>query len=588
MCQKYKWDFKNIYQNIDEWKKDLNTIELITKEIVLLKGQLKQEEQFIKYVKLTEKINKKAHRLGIYLHLLDIDNTDQNLMILSSLFSNSINEISKKLNFVDPELKAIKQDLIISYLKNNNLKQYIKSYNNFFKNKKHILSLDKESLLLNTQKTRSFGYDIYSSLVFADKEKDYIQYKNEKRELDVTLYMEIITKTDPIKDQKLRIKASKIFSQNIVNKKHSLSKVYESIINFSIEECNIREYKSFYEYYTNADNFKLEMYKNLINISKNNKHIYHDYLKLLKKYFKLDNFYTTDQYLKMGNLSNEKISIEQGKQMVREALSFLGDEYLSNLETAWDDNKIDFLPSTNKRDGAYSSGGDGVNPIILMNWDYQFNSVNTLAHEIGHSVHTLFADQNNLHPLNNYPIILAEVASTINEKILFEYFYKKSKNKENKIFLLQNQISNIIGTFFRQIQFADFEYQSHKLINENNPINTDTFANLFETISKEHGYNFFDKYSDKLNYGWPRISHFFNSPFYVYKYATCIVGAYKIYDQIQKNGAEVLIKFLKAGGYKEPLEILKDFQVDYTKNETYTPLLEELKELINRLKNLIE
>ncbi|KAF5295622.1 hypothetical protein FQA39_LY12795 [Lamprigera yunnana] len=294
---------------------------------------------------------------------------------------------------------------------------------------------------------------------------------------------------------------------------------YQGILQTRFESVQIRNYNSIIESSLSGDGVDIEIYKKLLEVGKATIEPFNEYNLLVKDFFKFDKFYATDRSLKLVKEYKKTFTVEEAKEMIKKALS-----------------KLD----TNKRDGAYSTG------------------VNTLAHEIGHSVHTLFADEFQPYPLNSYPIILAEVASTINEHLLFDYLYNNSTDKNEKIYLLQNRISDLCGTFYRQIQFASFEYEASLMVEQGTPLTADGLSDLFNKSQTQFGYDIFDKLID-------------------------VTASFKLYDDIKKGNVDSTINFLKAGGHKEPLAILKDVGVDFTKTETYDPLINGIKEIKGRV-----
>lgn len=589
----YKWDFSHLYANDEQWQSDLQIVIGLAKEIADMKGKLNQEEVFYKYMDLDLEIDKIIHKLSTYLHYGDTDTSDQRFQVLEGNLINEFTKISTATAFISPEIKDIGEATILSWLEaRDKYKVYIRGMKKFFKEAKHILSAHDEELLSKVARGQGAIHGMYDTLAYADRHDEKIMYKGEEKVLTNSLMKEIDEDTDPIKDQELRAQASILFAKNFTEKKHSFTSIYEGILQSSVDSVKLRDYKNAIETSLDSDNIPVDIYLKLLEVGKKFIQPFRDYVLLIKEKFGMEKIYPTDYQLKLVHEYNKTFTVEEAKEIIRHALGILGDEYLANLELAWSANRIDYYEDTNKRDGAYSTGGAGVDPIILMNWDDKLNSVGTLAHEAGHSVHTLFADHNQPYPLSEYPIILAEVASTINEHLLFDYMYQKAESKDEKIYLLQQHIFTLIGTFYRQIQFANFEYQAHQLVEQDQPLTADVLAKLFKDIQNDYGYDVFDQYPAKddkenLPYGWPRVSHFFHSPFYVYKYAIDITASYKLYMDIKNGNVQSTINFLKAGGHKDPLDIMLDAGIDFNKEETYQPLIDGINGYINELKRLL-
>jgi len=586
--QQYKWDFSHLYENIDFWKADLAKISKLGDEVESLKNQLGTKEGFLKYLDLSKQLGNNANKLATYTHLGDVDQTATIYQELEGLLINEYQKISIKTSFVEPELKQVGREKIFEFLADEQYQQYRLDYELFFEQAQHVLSAHDEELLSKVSLSRGSIGAMYDSLAFADNQEVQIEWQGKKQPLTNAVLFEILEDSDPIKDQQVRLEAVRLQNQTFVNHKHSFAKIYEGILQGETESINLRNYPSVLEASLAGDSVPKAVYLKLLEVGKKFIKSFEEYNLLIKNHFKLDKFYASDRQLKFVSDYNQTFNVEQAQTIIRQALSILGDEYLKNLDLAWSKNRIDYYEDTNKRSGAYSTGGDGIDPIILMNWDDKLNSVNTLAHESGHSVHTIFADNFQLQPLNNYPIILAEVASTLNEHILFDYMYAHAQSKEEKIYLLQQRIFEMMSTFYRQIQFADFEYRAHELVQKGIPQTADSLADLFEQTQKEYGYQVFDQVDPNAkSFGWPRISHFFHSPYYVYKYAIDITASYKLYSDIKAGNVTTTLNFLKAGGSKRPLDVMLDSGIDFQKEATYQPLIKAMESYLTELKSLL-
>ncbi|CAH1759002.1 22845_t:CDS:2 [Entrophospora sp. SA101] len=327
---------------------------------------------------------------------------------------------------------------------NQDLQIYQHKFELFFRLDKYVLVEEQEKLLSQVSASRHLATELYDTLVYADRSPIFVEYEGKKQELTLSLYTKIMEQTQPQTEQEFRYQ-------------HSLAKVYEGILRTSIEELTIRGYQSTLAMGLIADNIPSKIYENLIAAGQANSNLLREFVQIKKNYLGLTKFYGTDNSLKIVGHYQQQFTVNQAIVLIKEVLTVLGPKYQEKLNLALQPGQIDYYEDTNKRQGAYSSGGEGVEPIILLNWDETLNSVNTLIHELGHSVHTLLAEESQPYPNAHYPIILAEVASTLNEHLLFDYLYRHSKSKDEKIYLLQNRIEEVIGTFFRQIQFAKFE-----------------------------------------------------------------------------------------------------------------------------------
>ncbi|RHZ37788.1 oligoendopeptidase F [endosymbiont GvMRE of Glomus versiforme] len=582
----YKWNFIHLFPHQQEWEKQLNNLNQIIQKLASLRGKLNELENFRQYLQWEKELTFQLTKLGQYLHYADLDLTNLDFQKLNTLYTNKCQEINTSLSWIDPELKKIGALTITKWIKQNkDLQSYQHKFELFFRLAKYILPEDKEKLLSQVSISRHIATELYDTLAYADRQPVFVDYQGQKQKLTLALYTEIMEKSQPKEDQDFRYEVSQKWVAYLSNKKHSFAKIYEGILRTSVEELSLRGYQSTLEMGLIGNNIPNEVYATLIQAGQENAKLYREFLQIKKKFFDLTNFYATDNSLKIISQYQRKFTVEEAVVLIKKVLQILGPEYQEKLNLALQPGRIDYYEDTNKRDGAYSSGGNGVEPIILMNWDDTLNSVNTLIHELGHSVHTLFAEENQPYPNASYPIILAEVASTLNEHLLFDYLYQNSQTKEEKIYLLQSRIEEIVGTFFRQIQFAKFEWESHQMVERGIPLNADLLADLFQKINEEFGADILDKKDpNKKFYAWPRISHFFHSPYYVYKYAVAITVSFKLYQEIKENNITNLLKFLKAGGHKDPLDILQDISINLNTINIYQPLLNNLKEMIKELK----
>lgn len=586
----YQWDFSLLYHDHKAWKKDLDSLALIVQKIVALKGQLHVRANFDLYHTYEEELNVKLEKLVLYLHYGDLNTTDETFVNLSNLFSVKTNNLYSLLTFIDPELIAIGEEQITSWIQElSHLSKFNYRYRHLFKTKQHILKPELEKMLANISQSRSLAFQMYDSLAFADKKPITFTYQGKKQTLTPATLLQVLQWSDPVRDQKLRYQINLKYNKHIIDKKHSFANLYQGVLQVNQEDVKIRNYSSVLAMALSGDDVSEKLYLNLIKFTRQHTSLVSEYEAIKCNHWKLERYYSTDASLKLADLPKIDYSVDESKTIIRAALKPLGSDYADYLEKAWSKNRVDYYASNNKRSGAYSAGGGSVAPIILMNWDNTLNSVNTLAHEIGHSVHTLFAQKHQPYPLYHYPIILAEVASTLNEHLLFDHLLTTTEDPQFKIYLLQNRIDELIGTFFRQVCFAEFEYSMHQRLKNNEPLTAKAMADFFYKLSKIYNpYPFAKQPSSAGRYSWPRISHFFHSPFYVYKYATSVVASFKFYQEIKNGNVENYISFLKEGGSKEPLTILKDHDVNFDEDNLYQILIKYTRNLIKTLAALLK
>ncbi|CAJ0747040.1 24894_t:CDS:2, partial [Entrophospora sp. SA101] len=358
-------------------------------------------------------------KLGQYLHYADLDLANLDFQKLNILYADKCQEITTALAWIEPELKKIE--------KNKDLQPYQHKFELFFRLAKYVLAEEQEKLLSQVSISRHISTELYDTLAYADRQPIFLDYEGQKQELTLTLYTKIMEKSRPREDQDFRHEVSQKRTAYLREKKHSFAKIYEGILRTGVEELALRGYQSTLEMGLIGDNVPRGVYANLIQIGQKKAQLYREFLQIKKKHFGLAKFYATDNSLKMTPQYRHQFTVDKATILSKKVLQILGPEYQEKLNLALQPGRIDYYEDTNKRDGAYSAGGNGVEP------------------------------ENQPYPNAHYPIILAEVASTLNEHLLFDYLYQNSQTKAEKIYLLQSRIEEIMGTFFRQVQFAKFE-----------------------------------------------------------------------------------------------------------------------------------
>ena len=588
---KNKWDFSFLYKNKEEWKKELNGCDSLVKEVCCYKKKLNKKDNFFKFLRTKEKLVFLLAKLKQYVLMKDTDHENIEFQSLHSIFEQKIFLINKKLTWIENEIKKIGWRVIKTFFTDEEKEfgQYKKDFKLFFKKKKHLLNSNDERLMAKFCRSRQNIYEIYESAIFADNNFPVIKFNGKKETLNDKLLTKILETTQPLKDQGLRKKASFLRKKIFLEKKNLFSKIYQGILTQNSEEAEIRKYSSAIEMHLQENYVNEKILNNLIKTTNKNLQICNVFYKIKKKHLKLKNFFATDNFLLLKNPQDKfltKIEVEEGKKNILKIFEKFNTEFYQNLKLAFQEGKIDFYEGEKKTTGAYCYDNANCEPVILMNWDNTFNSITTLIHEAGHAVHKIFANQNQKYPNNEYPILIAETASITSELVLFEMLYLQLKNKDDKIFLLQRQIEMMIGTFFRQVQFSEFEYEINLNFQKENFISPQKTAEIYGKI--ESKYLPFSK--TKENFSWPRITHFFYSPFYVCLYALAGVVANKLVQKaLKENDGKCIVSFLKQGGSEMPLTIIKDYaKVNFEKEKDYQIFFQTLKSKIKMLELLLE
>lgn len=586
---KYKWDLTKIYKDEKEWQKDFDDVkEKILKVLEYKDSFLSNGKKLYEYLKYDEEVSRKLEKIYYYAHLnYDADTLDEKYKVMTNKVSDLFTKYNELSSFVVPEiLKLDEEKLNTFYKEEEKLEDYRFSIENIYRFKNHTLDEEKEKMLSNLSKCLSNPEETYEALTDSDFEYDYItDEKGNKVKFNESNYSLFIKS----KDRSVRKRAFEMLHNKYKKYIRTITSTYKGEVETNVVLAKIRNYDSAISASLYSDNVPVDIYNNLIKVVNDNMDALYDYYDLKKEILSLDRLHMYDTYVEIINKIDKKYSFDEAKEIVMEALSILGDKYIKNLKKAFDEKWIDIYHSKGKRSGAYSSGNFDVNPYVLLNFEGTLNDVSTLAHELGHSMHTYLSCKNNPYQYSSYEIFVAEVASTVNELLLANYMLKNSKNKDEKLAIINHILDLYKATLYRQTMFAEFEKETHKLREKGEVLTSDLLSNTYYNLVKKYfGPNVLC--DDLIKYEWARIPHFYYN-FYVYKYATGISAASYIVDGIlnNKEGAlENYINFLKTGGSMYPLDELKIAGVNLNSKsvvlsaiKTFEKYLKEFKDIYN-------
>ena len=586
---KYKWDLTKIYKDEKEWQKDFDDVkEKILKVLEYKDSFLSNGKKLYEYLKYDEEVSRKLEKIYYYAHLnYDADTLDEKYKVMTNKVSDLFTKYNELSSFVVPEILKLDEEKLNTFYKDEEkLEDYRFSIENIYRFKNHTLDEEKEKMLSNLSKCLSNPEETYEALTDSDFEYDYItDEKGNKVKFNESNYSLFIKS----KDRSVRKKAFEMLHNKYKKYIRTITSTYKGEVENNVVLAKIRNYDSAISASLYSDNVPVDIYNNLIKVVNDNMDVLYDYYDLKREILSLDRLHMYDTYVEIINKIDKKYSFDEAKEIVMEALSILGDKYIKNLKKAFDEKWIDIYHSKGKRSGAYSSGNFDVNPYVLLNFEGTLNDVSTLAHELGHSMHTYLSCKNNPYQYSSYEIFVAEVASTVNELLLANYMLKNSKNKEEKLAIINHILDLYKATLYRQTMFAEFEKETHKLREKGEVLTSDLLSNTYYNLVKKYfGPNVLC--DDLIKYEWARIPHFYYN-FYVYKYATGISAASYIVDGIlnNKEGAlENYIKFLKSGGSMYPLDELKIAGVNLNSEsvilsaiKTFEKYLKEFKDIYN-------
>ncbi len=586
---KYKWDLTKIYKDEKEWQKDFDDVkEEILKATSYKNSFLINGKKLYEYLKYDEEVSRKLEKIYYYAHLNhDADTLDEKYKVMTNKVSDLFTKYNELSSFVVPEILKLDEKKLASFYEDEKkLEDYRFSIENIYRFKNHTLDEEKEKMLSNLSKCLSNPEETYEALTDSDFEYDYItDEKGNKVKFNESNYSLFIKS----KDRSVRKKAFEMLHNKYKKYIRTITSTYKGEVETNVVLAKIRNYDSAISASLYSDNVSQDIYNNLIKVVNDNMDVLYKYYDLKKEILSLNRLHMYDTYVEIINKVSKKYTFDEAKEIVMEALSVLGDKYIKNLKKAFDEKWIDIYHSKGKRSGAYSSGNFDVNPYVLLNFEGTLDDVSTLAHELGHSMHTYLSCKNNPYQYSSYEIFVAEVASTVNELLLANYMLKSSKNKEEKLAIINHILDLYKATLYRQTMFAEFEKETHKLREKGEVLTSDLLSNMYyDLVKKYFGPNVLC--DDLIRYEWARIPHFYYN-FYVYKYATGISAASYIVDGILNNREGALknyINFLKTGGSMYPLDELKIAGVDLNSKsvvlsaiKTFERYLKEFKDIYN-------
>ena len=590
--KEYKWNLGDIYENYEKWNEDLAKMEKIQEELVGYKGKFDKEDKLLEFLKKQEESEKIAYKLYRYPQLArDLDSSDkeatENMQKIQFLFA----KMGTELSWVNPELIENKEN-IEKWIQKKEFSDYRFGLENLFRLQSHVLDEDKSKLLSYYSSYFSAPRSIYSEITVTDVDWPLIKLNNgEKIQATAANYSKVVSTNRNQEDRKL------IFENYygvFEKRKNTIAAIYNSILQKNVASSKAYNYKSFLSSALEDNNIPEDIYLNLINTAKENTAPLKRYIKLRKEILGLSEYHNYDGSINLVKFDKE-YEYDDAKKIVLNSIEPLGKDYAKKMENAISQGWLDVFETQGKRSGAYSAGVYGVHPYMLLNYNKTLDSVFTLAHELGHTLHTLYSQENQPFSTSDYTIFVAEVASTFNERLLLDYMLEKTQDPTEKIALLEQEIRNVTGTFYFQALLADYEYQAHKLAETGQPITADVLSKITEVL-------FYTYYGDEiekdelLSIFWARVPHFFNSPFYVYQYATCLASSAILYDKViktedenaRKEALKRYIELLSSGGNDFPMNQLKKAGVDLSKKSTIEAVSKQLDGLLDKLENEIK
>ena len=585
--ENYKWNLQDIYQQEKDWYKDFALLTNDYKQIDKFKGKLKDEDILIKCLQLTEDLSRKLEKLYLYARLrVDQNQTDNTASEMLSKIESISSEVSARSAFIQPEIMEQPEKTIKEYLGSVKFKNYQHFFEVLLQQKEHLLSKEEEYLLGMSQELAFTPKSTYDKLTLADMNFPKIR-DPEGREIQLSpaTYEKILSNSN----RDFRKKGYQGIMNTYNSNKYTLAALLNGQVKKDVFYAKARKYPSALEAALAEDNIPPEVYTNLVKSVNKSLKTLHKYVDIRKRALKIDKVHDFDFFVPLAGKYDDSIKYTDAQKKVIEGLKPLGAQYTADLQKAFNSGWIDVYPAENKYTGNYNTGAYDSHSYILLNFNNNFDSMLTLAHEAGHALHTHYSNQGQPYTNADVSIFTSEVAAAVNEMLMFEYLLKNAQDDQEKLYLLNKIIENIRGSVFTQVMFAEFEQAIHEKVEQGEALTLETINALWaELRSKYFGANYA---LDELGpIGWSRIPHFYMN-FYVFKYATSIAAASVIVQDISSGDKEALKRyhdFLRSGSSDYPLKLLKVAGVDMNSAQPIEDTLTYFENLVNRFEMLLE
>ena len=587
----YKWNLNDIYSSEILWETDFKWVEDNFSKLLGFDGKLGESAETLSIaLNLDEDISIKLERLYLYSMLAkDSDMRDAKYIGMNNRIKTLFSKVASASSFIRPELLSINENSIREFINGNKaLNKYQHFFEELLRTKKHTLDKNTEALLAEASEIAAFPYDAFSIFTNSDMEFPSVENENgENIKVSPGRYQSALYSND----RNYREKMFKAYYAPYKTYSNTLASLFNANLKSKHFMSKARKYQNTLESSLDNNNIPVRVYETLIEMVSKNLEPIHRWMKLKKQLLNLAELHPYDVYVSVFEQKSSRVySYEEGVELVKNSLKIMGTDYQSILNTAFSNRWIDVFETEGKRSGAYSSGTTfGVHPYVLLNWNGILNDIFTLTHEMGHNVHSYLTGTSQPFIYADYSIFVAEIASTFNEALLFDYLLENTSSKEEKLCLLEKYLNNIVATFYRQTMFAEFELQVYRNIENGQAITSDTLCELYSSIySKYMGPSL--TIDAEEQYTWARVPHFYYN-YYVYQYATGLAASEQLASKVKKEGKPAIndyLDFLKAGKSDYPLSILKKAGVDMLTPEPVAAVSARMTFVLNQIEELLK
>jgi oligoendopeptidase F len=582
------WNLEDIFATDELWEKELKALKEEFPKLEAYQGKLATSAQTLYALfQLQDELAERLGKLFTYAHMrYDQDTTNDFYQGMNARAESLLTLASSSMSFIVPEILAIDEAKIDAFLKENeDLKLYKKTLDEITRQRPHVLSEKEEALLAEASEPMSSASQTFSMLNNADL--TFPSIKNEDgEEVDLThgRYIGFLESAD----RDVRKAAFEAMYQTYGSFKNTFASTLSGDVKSNNFSAKVHNYDSARQAALDSNNIPEQVYENLVEAVNDRLPLLHRYTELRKKVLNLDELHMYDLYTPLVQDVDMKISYEKAQEYVASGLAPLGEEYISIVKEGYANRWIDVEENKGKRSGAYSSGAYGTNPYVLLNWRDSVNDTFTLAHELGHSLHSYYTRKSQPFRYGNYSIFVAEVASTCNEALLNEYMLNNLDEEKQKLYLLNHFLEGFRGTVFRQTMFAEFEHDIHVRMQNGEAMTADKLTEIYYNLNKKY-FGEAVVSDEEIGLEWARIPHFYMN-YYVYQYATGYSAATALANKIldgSDGAVERYLDFLKAGSSDYPIEVLKKAGVDMTSKQPILDALDVFEEKLNEMENIL-
>lgn len=586
--KQYTWAIEDLYANDELWEKEFNELKNKLSKVEDYKGRLSESAKtLLDFLKLSDEASIMMERVYVYANQRYHEDTGNSIyQELADRAGVLLVQMDSAFSFATPEILSIPEETIKKFMdEEEGLKLYDFYLKNILRRKSHVLSAEMEALLADAGDMASGPDNIFSKFDNADLKFPEIEDENgNKVRITHGRYVQLLESSN----RRVREDAFKALYNTYSSFKNTLAATFSANIKQELFFTKARKYGSNLEKALNDSNVPVEVYTNLIDAVHDNMGLMYRYVSLRKKLLGLDELHMYDIYTPLIQEIKMDIPFEEAKKIVAEGLKPLGEEYQKILQEGFNNRWIDVYENENKRSGAYSWGAYGTHPYVLLNYNGTLDNVFTLAHEMGHAIHSYCSDKTQPYIYAGYKIFVAEVASTCNEALLINHMLKTTEDKMQKAYLINHFLDTFRTTLYRQTMFAEFEMITHKMVEEGQSLTAETLCKIYHDLNVLYYGN--DIVIDpEIDMEWARIPHFYTA-FYVYQYATGFSAAIALSRRILQEGKPAVddyIRFLSSGGSNYPIELLKGAGVDMSTKEPVNQALKLFEELLDQMEELM-